>query len=175
MSASNSKKRGRRGPDSPVPIRADNPSRDFLHPAGPAEIAEVLAALPPADIAGLAGITLARVPWTRYDRDDSFGFYDPLDREITLRAFPADASYGRRLVRLGAQLCTADGTLINRDFARGILPGALPAGASTDIVVQLPAIDTPGKYALKFDMVYEGVDWFERCGSPTTTKPLRVL
>ena len=90
MSASNSKKRGRRGPDSPVPIRADNPSRDFLHPAGPAEIAEVLAALPPADIAGLAGITLARVPWTRYDRDDSFGFYDPLDREITLRAFPAD-------------------------------------------------------------------------------------
>ncbi|MGE3177765.1 MAG: radical SAM protein, partial [Vicinamibacterales bacterium] len=89
-------------------------------------------------------------------------------RNLSTRAFPAEASYGRRLVRLGAQLCAADGTLINRDFARGILPAALPAGAATDIVVQLPAIDAPGKYALKFDMVYEGVDWFERCGSPTT-------
>ena len=95
-------------------------------------------------------------------------------RNLSTRAFPANASYGRRLVRLGAQLCAADGTLINRDFARGILPAALPAGASTDIVVQLPAVDTPGHFALKFDMVYEGVDWFERCGSPTTIKPLWV-
>jgi len=27
---------------------------------------------------------------------------------------------------------------------------------------------------LKFDLVSEGIDWFERCGSPTTTKPLIV-
>ncbi len=95
-------------------------------------------------------------------------------RNLSTRPFPANASYGRRLVRLGAQLCAADGTLINRDFARGILSAALPAGATTDIIVQLPAVDTPGHFALKFDMVYEGVDWFERCGSPTTTKPLWV-
>jgi Radical SAM superfamily/Iron-sulfur cluster-binding domain len=96
-------------------------------------------------------------------------------RNLSTRPFPANASYGRRLVRLGAQLCGPDGTLINRDFARGLLTDALPAGGTTDIVVQLPAINTPGKYALKFDMVCEGVDWFERCGSPTTIKPLRVL
>ena len=39
--------------------------------------------------------------------------------------FPAQATYGRRLVRLGAQLCAADGTLINRDFARAWLPQTL--------------------------------------------------
>ena len=38
-------------------------------------------------------------------------------RNLSTRAFPANASYGRRLVRLGAQLCRPDGTLINRDFA----------------------------------------------------------
>ena len=32
----------------------------------------------------------------------------------------------------------------------------------------------PGRYTLKFDLVSEGIDWFERCGSPTTTRPLWV-
>jgi hypothetical protein len=27
---------------------------------------------------------------------------------------------------------------------------------------------------LKFDLVSEGIDWFERCGSPTTVKNLIV-
>ena len=39
----------------------------------------------------------------------------------------------------------------------------------------LPAIDTPGRYTLKFDLVNEGVDWFERCGSATTTRRLVVV
>jgi hypothetical protein len=43
-----------------------------------------------------------------------------------------------------------------------------------DITVKLPAVAAAGKYALKFDMVYEGVDWFERCGSPITMRPLWV-
>ena len=41
------------------------------------------------------------------------------------RPFPAQASYGRRLVRLGAQLCGRDGTVINRDYERAWLPGTL--------------------------------------------------
>ena len=95
-------------------------------------------------------------------------------QNLSTRAFPAQASYGRRLVRLGAQLCAPDGTLINRDFARGELRDALPGGGSADIMVTLPAVTAAGKYALKFDMVYEGVDWFERCGSPTTVRSLWV-
>lgn len=95
-------------------------------------------------------------------------------RNLSTRPFPAQASYGRRLVRLGAQLCQRDGALINRDFARGEFTSALPAGAVVDLPVSLPPVDEPGHYALKFDLVYEGVDWFERCGSPTTVRPLWV-
>jgi hypothetical protein len=93
---------------------------------------------------------------------------------LSTRPFPAQASYGRRLVRLGAQLCDPHGLLINRDFARGELTSALGAGETTDVHVRLPPIPQAGRYAIKFDLVYEGVDWFERCGSPTTVTPLWV-
>jgi MoaA/NifB/PqqE/SkfB family radical SAM enzyme len=93
---------------------------------------------------------------------------------LSTRAFPARASYGRRLVRLGAQLCQEDGTVIDRDFARAWLPDNLAPGAKTDVPIEILAPAAPGRYALKFDLVSEGVDWFERCGSPTTTTPLVV-
>ena len=80
---------------------------------------------------------------------------------LSTRPFPAQATYGRRLVRLGAQLCAADGTMINRDFARAWLPQALARAER-------------GRYALKFDLVSEGIDWFEKCGSRTTTRSLWV-
>ena len=93
---------------------------------------------------------------------------------LSTRPFPAQASYGRRLVRLGAQLCAADGTLIDRDFARAWLPQALGPGDRTDIAIEIPAPGQPGRYALKFDLVSEGIDWFEACGSQTTIKSLLV-
>ena len=74
-----------------------------------------------------------------------------------------------------AQLWAAEGSLLNLDYARATLPGHLSPGDSTDITITLPPLDRPGRYMLKFDLVNEGVDWFERCGSPTTTKPLWVL
>jgi hypothetical protein len=95
-------------------------------------------------------------------------------RNLSTRAFPAQASYGRRLVRLGAQLCDASGALLNRDFARAWLPAALEPGARADVRITLPALERPGRYQLKFDLVSEGIDWFERCGSETTTKTLVV-
>jgi hypothetical protein len=95
-------------------------------------------------------------------------------RNLSTRAFPAQATYGRRLVRLGAQLCAADGTLIDRDFARAWLPQTLGPGAHADVRIDVPAPATPGRYALKFDLVSEGIDWFEKCGSPTTTRTLWV-
>jgi hypothetical protein len=93
---------------------------------------------------------------------------------LSARPFPANASYGRRLVRLGAQLCDAKGALINRDFARAGLPKIIRGGESSGVVLQLPPVSDPGRYMLKFDLVSEGVDWFERCGSTTTLKPLWV-
>ena len=95
-------------------------------------------------------------------------------QNLSTRPFPAQATYGRRLVRLGAQLCAADGTIINRDFARAWLPQPLGPGDRTDIAIEIPTPGEPGRYALKFDLVSEGIDWFERCGSPTTTRSFWV-
>jgi hypothetical protein len=93
---------------------------------------------------------------------------------LSTRPFPAQATYGRRLVRLGAQLCAEDGTLINRDYERAWLPSHLQAGATIDIPITVKAPETPGRYLLKFDLVSEGIDWFEQSGSQTTLKPLVV-
>ena len=93
---------------------------------------------------------------------------------LSSRPFPAQATYGRRLVRLGAQLCGPDGTVAERDHARAWLPQTLKPATTADIPIELPIPDRPGHYAVKFDLVYEGIDWFEKCGSETTTKPLVV-
>ena len=58
---------------------------------------------------------------------------------------PPTATYGRRLVRLGAQLCAPDGALINRDFARaGPAAAASTAALAADVAVQLPPLAEPG-------------------------------
>jgi hypothetical protein len=93
---------------------------------------------------------------------------------LSTRPFPAQATYGRRLVRLGAQLCDARGAVIDRDYARAWLPATLGPNSSTDVNIEVPAPPAPGQYALKFDLVSEGIDWFERSGSQTTVKPLHV-
>ncbi len=93
---------------------------------------------------------------------------------LSARPFPSDATYGRRLVRLGAQLCAKDGTLINRDFARAGLPRTIAGGEAADVWIKFPPLPQTGRYTIKFDLVSEGVDWFERCGSATTVKKLWV-
>ncbi len=96
-------------------------------------------------------------------------------KNLSDRAFHAQHSSGRRLVRLGAQLCAPDGTLIDLDYARAWLPKSLGPQDEADVTIEVPAPPKPGKYALKFDLVSEGIDWFERCGSAVTYKTLRVL
>jgi len=90
------------------------------------------------------------------------------------RPFPKEATYGRRLVRLGAQLCDDRGGVLERDYARAWLPKTLEPGARVDVPIEIVAPARPGRYTLKFDLVSEGIDWFEACGSPTTEKALIV-
>jgi hypothetical protein len=96
-------------------------------------------------------------------------------RNLSSRPFPAQASYGRRLVRVGAQLCGANGKVVSRDFERAWLPGTLPPDTSVDVEMTVTAPAARGRYGLKFDLVSEGIDWFEACGSDTTTKTLVVI
>ncbi len=96
-------------------------------------------------------------------------------RNLSSRPFPAQATYGRRLVRVGAQLCARDGAVVSRDFERAWLPQTLSPDSSVDVEMTMTAPAKPGRYGLKFDLVSEGIDWFEACGSETTTKALVVF
>jgi hypothetical protein len=93
---------------------------------------------------------------------------------LSNRPFRAQASYGRRLVRLGAQLLDEHGAMINRDYARAWLPADIKGGSAADVAIDVTAPEQPGRYTLRFDLVSEGIDWFEACGSPTTAKGLVV-
>ena len=74
----------------------------------------------------------------------------------------------------GAQLTDANGVVINRDHARAWLPVDVGPGRSADVRIDVTAPEQPGRYGLKFDLVSEGIDWFEACGSPTTMRELWV-
>jgi hypothetical protein len=47
-------------------------------------------------------------------------------------------------------------------------------GESVDLVFDCPAPPERGSRQLKFDLVVEGVTWFEPTGSATAVTPLRV-
>ena len=81
---------------------------------------------------------------------------------------------GRRLIRLGAQLHDDRGRLLDRDFARAFLPGPVAGGESAEVSLEIPPAPAPGLYRLKFDLVAEGIDWFENGGSPVVWRPFVV-
>ena len=84
------------------------------------------------------------------------------------------APSGRRWVRLGAQLHDGEKKLLDLNYARAFLPGPLAGGERALVPIELPAVDQVGGYWLKFDMVSEGVDWFENGGSPVLWLPFTV-
>jgi MoaA/NifB/PqqE/SkfB family radical SAM enzyme len=94
-------------------------------------------------------------------------------RNLSRRPFAHTASYGRRLVRVGAQLLDADRGLRDMDFVRAALPRTIAAGEWQDVRLDVPPLP-PGDYHLKLDLVCEGIDWFEACGSEITLKALQV-
>jgi hypothetical protein len=94
-------------------------------------------------------------------------------RNLAQRPWPAQATYGRRAVRLGAQLAR-EGHVIDRDFARSALPATVPGGGWADVALSFEAPAEPGAYQLRFDLVSEGIDWFERCGSEVTVVEMVV-
>jgi len=88
--------------------------------------------------------------------------------------WPAQTPAGRRTVRLGAQLYDDQKELVNRDFARVFLPHDLTGSMKTTVLISLPPVDQPGDYWLKFDMVSEGIDWFESAGSQPVWRRFRI-
>jgi SAM-dependent methyltransferase len=67
------------------------------------------------------------------------------------------------LVRLASHLAEADGRLLSIDYTRHALPVAVQPGEQVSLTVDVP-MPGPGRYLLTFDLVAEGVTWFENVG-----------
>ena len=80
----------------------------------------------------------------------------------------------RRHITLGVQLLDQNQRLLNRDFARLLLPRSLPSHESEVLDLQAIAPENKGSYWLKLDMVCEGIEWFESCGSQPAYLELQV-
>jgi len=82
---------------------------------------------------------------------------------------------GRRIIRLGVQLFGQDKNLRELNYARAFLNRTMAQGEKDTIRLDLPPLPRAGEYWLKFDMVSEGIDWFEAGGSPVVWQRLKVL
>ena len=77
-------------------------------------------------------------------------------------------------VTLGVQLLDDAGRLMERNHYRVPLPNDVSPGAVVALSFDCPAPDSPGLYIVKFDMVAEGLMWFEAAGSRVVTRKLTV-
>lgn len=78
-------------------------------------------------------------------------------------------------VRLGVQWLDADGRLLDRDFYRENLAGPVAPGGSVEVTVSCTVPDTRGPHSFKFDLVEEGVTWFEPLGSSTARHAIEII
>jgi SAM-dependent methyltransferase len=74
-------------------------------------------------------------------------------------------SHTARPVRVGVQLLDGERRLIDRNYARHSLPNDVAPGQACVVAVTFPAPEAPGQYAVKIDLVAEGVVWFETLGT----------
>jgi tRNA (mo5U34)-methyltransferase len=92
----------------------------------------------------------------------------------TWRARGEGGSYDGAM-RLGAHLASSEGADVPVwDYARADLDADVGPGEETSIVLTARAPERPGTYQVEFDMVAEGVAWFEDRGSAVISSDLRV-
>jgi SAM-dependent methyltransferase len=95
------------------------------------------------------------------------------DSEVT---WPASTGPGdvTGVPRLGNHWRSSRGGLVTRDDGRTTMPRPVGPGESIDVELCVCAPATPRRYVLEFDLVEEGVTWFELRGSPTLRIPVVV-
>jgi SAM-dependent methyltransferase len=85
---------------------------------------------------------------------------------------------GRRFggqVTCGLKLLDANGVLLREDLGRTPIPRDIAPGESFQLGVEIAGILPPGHYLLRYDMVVEGVTWFETHGSARVERSLDVI
>ena len=86
----------------------------------------------------------------------------------------ATMSHTARPVRVGVQLLDGERRLIDRNYARHSLPNDVSPGQGCLMAVTFSAPEAPGQYAVKIDLVAEGVAWFETLGTTPAIHPIVV-
>jgi SAM-dependent methyltransferase len=84
---------------------------------------------------------------------------------------------GRRFggqVTCGLKVCTPAGAVVREDLGRTPLLRDVAPGETIEIAMRVEGIPEPGSYELRYDMVVEGVTWFEFQGSPCPRRTLEV-
>ena len=85
---------------------------------------------------------------------------------------------GRRFggqVTCGLKVCNTRGEVLREDLGRTPLPRDVPPGDEIRVAMTIAGDLDPGRYELRYDMVVEGVTWFEFQGSACLRRPLLVL
>jgi ubiquinone/menaquinone biosynthesis C-methylase UbiE len=77
-------------------------------------------------------------------------------------------------VTLGVQVLDAEHRLVTRDHHRVGLPHDVAPGQTVTLSFDCPMPDSGGNWALKFDLVAEGVTWFDAVGSTPVVCDLRL-
>lgn len=141
--------------------KGDDPPSDTLLPAD--RLAGRLA----------ARIVLAQVsPSTRVGQP----FTDRL--RITNAGSVTWKAKGRRFggqVTCGLKVCDAHGAVLREDLGRTPLPRDVGPGEEIEIDMTVAGALPAGRYALRYDMVVEGITWFEFQGSACATRSLDVI
>ena len=84
---------------------------------------------------------------------------------------------GRRFggqVTIGLKVCDSRDDVLREDLGRTPLPRDIAPGEELAIDVTVAGALPPGRYGLRYDMVVEGVTWFEFQGSPVARRVLNV-
>jgi SAM-dependent methyltransferase len=85
---------------------------------------------------------------------------------------------GRRFggqVTCGLKVCDTRGEVLREDLGRTPLPRDVAPGEEIEIDLSVAGLPGTGQYGLRYDMVVEGVTWFEFQGSPCANRSLEVI
>jgi SAM-dependent methyltransferase len=87
-------------------------------------------------------------------------------------------AHGRRFggqVTCGLKICDAQEEVLREDLGRTPLPRDIDPGEEIEIAMTVAGSLPAGSYVLRYDMVVEGVTWFEFQGSPCVRRLLEVV
>jgi len=77
-------------------------------------------------------------------------------------------------VTVGVKVCNSVDEVLREDLGRMAMPRDVAPGDALELDVVIAGSLQPGRYRLRYDMVVEGVTWFEFQGSPCAFREIEI-